>query len=61
MIRQTIFATSDDMSKMVYTGALFEFENNVFSIVAIDGIKMALRKETVDYGENSRFIVPKRL
>ncbi len=60
MIRQTIFATSDDMSKMVYTGALFEFENNVFSIVAIDGIKMALRKETVDYGENSRFIVPKK-
>lgn len=60
MIRQTIFATSDDMSKMVYTGALFEFENKVFSIVAIDGIKMAVRKEAVDYGESSRFIVPKK-
>lgn len=60
MIKQTIFATSDDMSKPVYTGALFEFENNVFKIVTIDGIKMAIRKETVDYSNSSRFIVPKK-
>lgn len=60
MIKQTIFATSDDIIKMVYTGALFEFENNIFNIVAIDGIKMAIRKETVDYDKSSRFIVPKK-
>lgn len=60
MIKQTIFATSDDLSKMVYTGALFEFENNVFRIVAIDGIKMAIRKEDVSYDKESRFIVPKK-
>ena len=60
MIKQTIFATSDDITKMIYTGALFEFENNVFNIVAIDGIKMAIRKETVDYDKSSRFIVPKK-
>lgn len=60
MIKQTIFATSDDLSRMVYTGALFEFENNVFNIVAIDGIKMAIRKEAVDYDKSSRFIVPKK-
>ncbi len=60
MIKQTIFATSDDISKPVYTGALFEFEENVFKIVAIDGVKMAIRKETVEFAGSSRFIVPKK-
>lgn len=60
MIKQTIFATSDDTSKMVYTGALFDFENNIFNIVAIDGIKMAIRKEKTEYDKSSRFIVPKK-
>ncbi len=60
MVKQTIFATSDDSSKPIYTGALFEFENNVFKIVAIDGIKMAIRRETVEFGGKSKFIVPKK-
>ena len=60
MIRQTIFAVSDNESRPVYTGSLFEIEGDSLSIVAVDGYRLALRKETIDAGdvENCSFIVP---
>ena len=60
MIRQTIFAVSDNESRPVYTGSLFEIENGTLSIVAVDGYRLALRKEKLETGtaENCSFIVP---
>ena len=43
MIRQTIFAVSDNMAKPIYTGSLFDIENNVLRIVSVDGYRMAIR------------------
>ena len=58
MIKQTIFAISDDMTKPVYTGSLFELKNNVFKIVSIDGFRVAIRQEAVSCGISSKFIIP---
>ena len=58
MIKQTIFAVSDDMTKPVYTGSLFELKNNVFKIVSIDGFRVAIRQEAVSCGISSKFIIP---
>lgn len=58
MIKQTLFAVSDNFSKPIYTGSLFDIENNEFSIVSVDGFRMAIRKEKTDCTKNSRFVVP---
>lgn len=60
MIRQTIFAVSDNESRPIYTGSLFEVQDDTLVIVAVDGYRLALRREKVDKGEleNCTFIVP---
>ncbi len=44
MIKRTIFATSSEESRPIFTGCLFEIENNKLSLVAVDGFRLALRK-----------------
>lgn len=60
MIRQTIFAVSDNESRPVYTGALFDIKDDTLSIVAVDGYRLALRRERLENAdvENCSFIVP---
>ena len=58
MIRQTIFAVSDNMAKPIYTGSLFDIDGGVFRIVAVDGFRMAIREENVDCALNTKFVVP---
>jgi len=45
MISQTIFAVSDNESRPIHTGALFETESDQITIVAVDGYRLALRRE----------------
>lgn len=58
MIKQTIFAISDDPTKPVYTGSLFDIDSNQLKIVSIDGFRMAIRQETISCDKNSKFVVP---
>ena len=58
MIRQTVFATSDNMAKPIYTGSLFEIKDGLFKIEAVDGFRMAIREENVDSDITSKFVVP---
>ena len=58
MIRQTVYATSENMAKPIYTGSLFEIDNSTLTIVAIDGYRMAIRKENVDTERSNSFVVP---
>ena len=59
MIRETIFAVSDNEARPVYTGELFEIEDGFLTLVAVDGYRLALRKEPVEgVEENCSFIVP---
>ena len=59
MIRQTIFAVSDNESRPVYTGELFEIGGGNLTLVAVDGYRLSLRREQVQGVENEcSFIVP---
>ena len=58
MIRQTVYAVSDNNSKPIYTGSLFEISDGVLRIVAIDGFRMAIRSENVDSESKTSFVVP---
>lgn len=58
MIRQTVFATSDNMAKPIYTGSLFEVKDGLFKIEAVDGFRMAIREENVDSDIEAKFVVP---
>lgn len=59
MIRQTIFAIGTDDNKPVLMGSLLELKDGNLSIVAIDGYRMALRKEKSDIEqEGFSMIVP---
>ena len=58
MIRQTVFATSDNMAKPIYTGSLFEIKDGLFKIEAVDGFRMAIREENVDSDITAKFVVP---
>lgn len=43
MIRKTIFAVSSEESRPIFTGCLFEIENNKLTLVSVDGFRLALR------------------
>ena len=43
MIKKTIFAVSMEESRPIFTGCLFEIENNKLNLVAVDGFRLAMR------------------
>ena len=57
MITQTKYACAVTDTKPVFTGCLFEVQDNVLSVVAMDGLRIAVRQEPLNY-ENTKFIVP---
>ena len=59
MIRETIFAVSDNEARPIYTGELFDLLDGVLNLVAVDGYRMAIRREAVENVDgDSSFIVP---
>jgi len=59
MIRQTIFAVSVDENRPILTGSLFEYKSGRFSIVSIDGYRLALRRTTPENPvEDRSFVIP---
>lgn len=44
MIKKSLFAVSTDENRPLYTGSLLKIENDILSIVAVDGFRLALRK-----------------
>ncbi|MDK2919579.1 MAG: polymerase subunit beta [Candidatus Petromonas sp.] len=58
MIRQTAFATSQDETRPVLTGALIEIEDNNISMVAIDGYRLALRQAYLNSTTSNKAVVP---
>lgn len=45
MIDETVFSVSTNEARPVHTGALFETEGNRLTMVAVDGFRLALRRE----------------
>jgi len=60
MISQTNFAVSDNESRPIHTGALFETEDGELTVVAVDGYRLALRREPLEKNKDSElsFVVP---
>lgn len=59
MIRKTIFSASVKDSKIVHTGIKFEIEENHIRLIAVDGVRLAIRNENISYdGEPLSFVVP---
>ena len=60
LISETNFAVSNNEARPIHTGALFELENGVVTVVAVDGYRLALRREKVILAEleNATFVVP---
>lgn len=61
MISQTLFAVSDNESRPIHTGSLFEVDENGLTIVSVDGYRLALRHEPIEKKEGMEtfsFVVP---
>ena len=59
MIRQTAYAAAKNDVKVVHTGVKFEVAPGLITLVAVDGSRLAVRKEVTDYsGESLDFVVP---
>jgi len=60
IISRTSFAISDNEARPIHTGALFELDKEFVTVVAVDGYRLALRKEkaeSIDVADSS-FVVP---
>ncbi|BAK99732.1 DNA polymerase III beta subunit [Oscillibacter valericigenes Sjm18-20] len=60
MIDQTAFAISTNESRPVHTGAMFEVSEKGLTMVAVDGFRMAIRKEALEKNEGGEvsFVTP---
>lgn len=60
MIEQTSFAVSTNESRPIHTGALFEVSDRELTVVAVDGFRLAIRKEPLEknYGGAFSFVAP---
>ncbi len=59
IIGKTLFAVSMDNARKILTGSLYEIENNVLTVVAVDGYRLALTKMEVEEEiEDASFIIP---
>lgn len=58
MIAQTLFAVATTDNKPVHTGSMFDIEDGALNLVSVDGYRLALRHEKVDFAGEMSFIVP---
>ena len=59
MIKRTIFCVSNDENRPIYNGALVRVEDNILTIVAVDGFRLALRKSLSKKAKNNfKAIIP---
>ena len=57
MIRQTLFAIAESDAKPIHQGSLFSLENGILDVVSVDGYRLAVRREPVDFSEDLSFVV----
>lgn len=58
MIRQTIFATSQDETRPILTGSYLEIANEEVTMVAIDGFRVAIRKSKINTPIETKIVIP---
>ena len=59
MIGGTSFAVSENQARPIHTGCLFEIEGSRLNVVAVDGYRLSVRRETVEgVPGDMKFVVP---
>lgn len=53
MIRKTIFAVSTEENRPIFTGCLFEVDNNKLNVVAVDGYRLAIKSKEIEANTNN--------
>lgn len=61
MIRKTTFCASFDESKGIIVGVLIERDGENLTMVALDGFRMAVVKENIGQGKESKIIISAKL
>lgn len=61
MIKQTSFSASIDESRGIIVGVLIEIEKENINMVALDGFRMAVRREQMISQKEKKIIVPSRI
>lgn len=60
LIKYTYFAAAQENIKPIFTGCLVEIKNNICTIVALDGYRMAVKKEFIEFNDEISVIVPSK-
>lgn len=61
MIKKTSFSASIDENKGAMTGVLVEMEENTLNMVAIDGFRMAIARESMKNKKRQNIIIPAKI
>lgn len=60
LIKYTYFAAAQENIKPIFTGCLIEIKNNLCTFVALDGYRMAVKKEPIEYSGDVSAVVPSK-
>ncbi|MTI49786.1 DNA polymerase III subunit beta [Sporosalibacterium faouarense] len=60
MIKQTVFATAQDETRPILTGALLEVNNNEAALVALDGYRLALKNIKINCQKDVKVVIPSK-
>jgi len=60
LIKYTYFAAAQDNIKPIFTGCLIEIKNNICTFVALDGFRMAIKNDIIEYNGEISAIVPSK-
>ena len=58
MICRTLFAIAESDAKPIHQGSLFNLENGMMDVVSVDGYRLAVRREPVEFSDSLDFVVP---
>lgn len=59
-IKQTVFATSEDETRPILTGVLFEIKNSIGSFVALDGYRLAVKSIPINLDNDIEIVIPSK-
>lgn len=60
LIKYTYFAAAQENIKPIFTGCLIEIKNNLCTFVALDGYRMAVKKEPINFNGEVSVVVPSK-
>ncbi len=60
LVDRTVLACSQDDSRPILKGCLFDIENNILTVVALDGFRMAVAKKEVKATGNIKAVIPSK-